>query len=130
MAGSETIFMRALEARLKETFFLVNATHFEAGCLREAWNTKVSWEHMPEGNRHQVGNVGSRPVVIQIFWVRINGKLIGFWEATSQIVDYEMIDKWFRENCNPPKWNKGRLNARCNPANFHLCVNAIEEGNR
>ncbi|MFZ2048766.1 MAG: hypothetical protein WAV25_00465 [Minisyncoccia bacterium] len=116
------------DPRFKETFFLVEATHFERMCLgkRDEWE---GWEEQSSGYICQVGTLARRPVTVGVSWARIKGKLVGFWEAESQVVDYAMIEKWLDKYWSPPKWDGGTRNARCNAMNFHHCIHAIREAN-
>lgn len=116
------------DQRFSETFFLVEASSCEKLYLWKEWHKRVKWEEQSSGCFGQVGKLSGRPVVISVFWAKIDGRLIGFWESTSQVVDYKMIEKWFSKNCVPPKWD-GTRHARCDAMNFHLCIQAIREAN-
>ena len=59
-----------------------------------------------QGSSPQVGVLAGMPVQINIFWHRIIGlgldgrrtaRLIGFWEPTSLVVDYRLIEKWMKK---------------------------------
>lgn len=117
------------DPRFKETFFLVEASSFEKQSLWERWNDLLVWEDQNRGCIGQVGILDDRSVVISVFWANIEGKLVAFWEPTSQVVDYKMIEEWFAQNCVPPKVDRGTRNARCNAMNFHSCIHAIREAN-
>jgi hypothetical protein len=54
---------------------------------------RVSWEQL-SGMSQTIGKLDKRPVAVTVFWNRLNGHLIGFWEATSQVVDHKMIEEW------------------------------------
>lgn len=122
-------FVPPQDPRFKETFFLVEASSFERQCLWKRRHDLTSWEDQNSGYMGQIGILARRPVVISVFWARINGRLVGFWESTSQVVDHEMIEKWFEKNCAPPKWDNGTRRARCDAMNFHFCMHAIQEAN-
>ena len=91
--------------KIKQTEYLVEATSNE---VLDIWRTycdtsfhphegmkKYSWEQMNPGWAPTIGQLDGRPVRISMFWNRLDGHMIGFWEATSQVVDYRMIDEWF-----------------------------------
>lgn len=118
------------DKRFKETFFLVEATSFERQCLWEKWNKKLNWKDQGMGCVGQIGTLAKLPVVICFFWAHIDGRQIAFWESTSRVTDSEMAKKWLEENCIPPKWDGGTRNSRCDAANFHLCIHAIQEANQ
>ena len=47
-----------------------------------------------KGFCEQIGKLDKRPVMISIFWNRINGHQIGFWSMDSQVTDHKMAEKW------------------------------------
>ena len=56
----------------------------------DSWETGV-------GTNVTVGWVGDMPVAITIWWDKINGKYVGFYESTSVVVHHDMIHKWIRK---------------------------------
>lgn len=111
------------DKRFKETFFLAHATDFETEALWKAWHEAVKWEQEPGGWSAQIGTLGGHPVTLYLFWARINGRLVGFWQSPGRVVDYQMIEKWLDRNCVPNYY-------RCSAMNFHVCIHAIEEANK
>ncbi len=128
MAKRRFSFAPPQDKKFAETFFLVEATSFERHCLWMQYHRKVSWQN-EMGCMGQIGVLGNRPVVLSVFWARIDGKLVGFWEMTSQVADFEMAKKWLSKNCTPPKWDNGRRVPQSNAENFHNCIDAIKEAN-
>lgn len=120
----------SVDKRFQETFFLVEASSFEKHYLWKEWNEQVKWEGESSGYLIQVGELGGRPVTISISWVRIDGRLVGFWNSPSQVSDYKMVTAWLGENCVTPNWDRGTRNANCDATNFHLCLNAIRDANK
>lgn len=69
---------------------------------------RVHWQQVHQGLIETVGliRIGKEemPVCVSLFWNRLRAKpedaghLVMFWEATSQVVDHRMIDRWFKEN--------------------------------
>lgn len=94
---------------------------------------RMPWEQDTEGLCPQVGTLAKNPVRIAIFWNRIGGvynketgqfddrRLVLFWEATSRVVDFEMVEKWLEERTPNAK-------VRTNAMNFHLVAHAITRG--
>lgn len=117
------------DERFKDTFFLVEATSFERLCLWNERGEQEVWEDQSIGYMVQVGTLDRRPVTIQIFWFRIDGRLVGFWDSPSQVVDHKMVEEWLDENCTPAKWDNRTRHARCDAMNFHLCIHAIRQAN-
>lgn len=116
------------ESRLKVTDFLVEATHNEWHMLWSRWCSDSNecrepifkkWEQLG-GWLVTVGKLDGRPVCISLNWDRLDGFLVCDWEATSEVVDYKMVNKWLDEHFSG-KTKDGRR-ARCNAQNFHLCT--------
>jgi hypothetical protein len=53
------------------------------------------------GHMVTVGHIEDRPIVISLSYARIYGQRVVFWEATSQLIDHAMIEKWFEEHFAP-----------------------------
>lgn len=121
-----------LEDRLDHTVFLVQATHNETHSYWKEYHDNPdkrfkeppikTWDQA-SGKCFTVGYFGEHPVAVQIFWNKINGQWVGFWEPTSRVVDYQMIEKWLDQNYTR-KTHDGR-NARCDSSNFHNCLAEI-----
>ncbi len=64
-----------------------------------------------------IGEIDARPICVSISYVRLNGKLVAFYDGTSQLVDLKMIDEWIE------------LHAKdipsANASNFHQCFDYI-----
>lgn len=125
------------ESRLAKTLFVVEATSFETQCLW-AENAKDSscrrftprqWEQVNPGWLVTVGELDSRPICVSMSWSRIDGHLVMFWEATSQVVDTVQIEKWLSQHF-AGKWDNGTRQATTNAMNFHHCLNAIDDANK
>ena len=124
------------ESRLTRTLFIVEASSFEQLCL---WSehaadsasrrfTPRQWEQLNPGWSVTVGNIGARPVCLSANWARIDGQLVMFWEATSEVVDYAQIKKWLSRHFNG-KWDHGTRDATADAMNFHHCLAAIDTAN-
>jgi hypothetical protein len=138
-----------LDYRFADTIFIVEATRNEQHTFWErystenrklslqqnpnyqpAWNYRlVNWEQDSIGFSLQVGELDKRPVCVSFFFVRIDGQRVVFVDPTSQVVDHEMIRKWFEKNFYPT-WNDGTRFAHCDSSNFHHCLDAVREANR
>lgn len=109
-----------IDYAMKNTFYLVEATsneklHFYFDAIR--WGFKV--EQCNPGTVINLGKFHDMPVVFGIFWLKIQGKLIGFWDATSQVVDYRMIEEWFDTNMKGVE--------KTDSSNVHLAYHAVRE---
>jgi hypothetical protein len=80
-----------------KTVFLVEATSFEMSRLCVENAGKVDWVDNKEGRLVHIGSLGTRPVKLHLTWATINGCVVCFYEATSELVDWDMIDKWIAQ---------------------------------
>lgn len=119
------------EEVLKNTFFVIAATHFEEMCLREQtsytenvrqFKAYLHWGETVFSEVITVGQIDGFPVNITARWIVINGKLIMFWNPCSRVVDYEMIDSWIKTY-----FRQGSGEYRITDAmNFGLCFKALK----
>lgn len=56
------------------------------------------WKQCLSGPLITVGKLDDRPVCISVFVHTIDDERIVFYEATSMVVDHQMIDNWFLEH--------------------------------
>lgn len=126
--------------------FVVEATSYEQLSLWQQWSTEaqkgdlawtppkrlrtnfVAWEGDRAGWMVEVGKVNGAPVCISMMGATLDGVRVLFYEATSRVVDWGMIEAWFKENCWP-RWDSGTRRAHCDAMNFHHCLDAIRERN-
>ena len=108
------------EKMIRETEYLVEASHEQTHQMWLLWHSVLDLKQVGRGLMRHVGNVGKHEVWVTLFWYYIEGKLVGFYEGTSRVVDHELIKGWAEKTfaC----WKEG---ARCNMANFHHCLYAV-----
>lgn len=132
-----------LKQLLAETKFVVEATSHESQSWWEKYSdeaqfvprrypdekipatNRYKWEQLNPGYAPTIGMFKGFPVVMHMWWFRINGVLVMFYEATSRVVDYDMIEKWLQKNC-APRWCNGSRLAHCNSSNFHHALDYID----
>ena len=91
---------RDFQTKMQEdTEYLVEADSFAQQALWERWHDRygVPWEQVGRGWGGTVGHIDKRPVAVMVFFAHIGGKLVGFWECTSQVADYVMAEEWLKE---------------------------------
>lgn len=88
-----------------------------------------SWAQDQLGYTIQIGQLDDRPINICIFFATLDGKKVMFYEAISQVVDYEMVEKWMDHFSKDIRWDISTRRAKCDSSNFHHCLNAIKELN-
>lgn len=111
---------------IRDAVFVVEATHCEKQCFWEqnSRSNRVKWEHVSMGYGHQVGTlkVGRKvhPVVVAVSFAILDGSLVAFYEPTSRVVDYDMVEAWVK--AESPAYASGK---ECNADNFHHCLGAV-----
>lgn len=81
--------------------------------------TDKQWTQIYPGWCVTVGKLDNRPVNISIYWVEINGTVIGFYGSDSEVTDWKMIKEWLDVNF------KGV--PRTNHTNIHHATGLIDE---
>ena len=82
---------------------------------------KNDWKSGNMGYSRQIGKIGDRTIWVSFYLDTINGLRVLFWNATSQLVDYKMIEDYLEKHCNPMEHDSTRR-AKCDADNFHSCL--------
>lgn len=109
------------EERVRVTAYAVEASDFEQLALWQESHERVPWEHIGTGWLMTVGHVNRKPVCVATTWQRIHGQIVMFYEATSRMVDHEMVERWIAKHIG------SGAEKRCNAMNFHLCLGVLEK---
>lgn len=72
--------------------FAEEARMFECGQF-----IRYRWEQNSSGYLETVGTIDNRCVCISILTDKVDGKKLLFWFATSEAVDYQLIDQWLQK---------------------------------
>ena len=72
---------------------------------------KRPWKQEGMGFLLTVGLMDDRPICVTFSFAVISEKRICFWEATSQLVDYVVVENWLKEKFPGVR--------RTNAMNFH-----------
>lgn len=105
----------------KDVVFSVEANSFEKHALWNKHQDKLKLDS--HGKLITVAKVNERPICISVILGTINQKKILFWHATSELVDYKLINEWLNAFLPQP------LDAdnHCDPTNFHICIHALTD---
>lgn len=109
------------ETKLAETAYCVEADDFAHLELWAKHHKATGWVQHPMGYGELVGKLARMPVFLHMHWATLHGRLVMFYEATSQVVDHRMVDRYLTRHC--PAFRDGK---RTNALNFHLCLGEIE----
>lgn len=116
--------------KFDKVVYFVEATSFEHHSLwkRDCHDEKIisNWEQ-DIGHGIRVGKVGKHEVWVNFMFSKLDGQMVCFYNATSQVVDHTMVENWIKKNC-PVKTSDGRW-AMCDADNFHHAIHRIEEIN-
>jgi hypothetical protein len=82
--------------KLMSAAAVVEADSFAQQMLWERWNERIEWESESLGHGLHIGKVDDRPVYVSFSYAKIKGETVVFWYATSQVVDYKMIEDWIK----------------------------------
>lgn len=119
------------DPRYEATLYLIEATHHETNAewCRLAKSSPyrydlkdirtVEWVQTNPGYWTEVGKLAGHPVVVNLHWAHLNGALVCFWESTSRVVDYDMIEKWLDKKFP-------NVVVKTNATNIHLALNEID----
>ena len=90
----------------------------------QEWHKKIQWEEDSSGLVYTVGYLSELPVVIELFWVTLNGHRVCFYNSTSRVVDWTMIKGWLSKVCYP-LWDGNSRHADTDAMNFHHCIQHV-----
>jgi len=118
------------DERFKDTIFAVEATGYERLALwrefRDQFGEK-NWEEDSMGFSQQVGELAGLPVMVTVFFTKIFGQRVCFYESESMVTHYDMVKTWVMNQCNNPKWYNGYRTAQADAMNFHHAIDAARE---
>jgi hypothetical protein len=95
-----------MEKFLEGAIGVVESTNYERMCLWREYTEirKIEWKDNLSGHGVTVGHVNKNPVCMTLWNAVIGGHKVLFFEATSQLVDHRMIDKWFQDHMPKSGW--------------------------
>lgn len=119
MTYEEVYLLDSAEKRFEKTEYLIEATHEEEFGLWRQHHDKMKWvqchgfwQTIGEVEIRRLGDTGNfkkMPVTVTMNWQLIDGHLVCFYEASSLVVDYGMVEEWIRPKCKQ----------HTNASNFH-----------
>lgn len=120
---NETIRYDSLEDVYKDVFGIVEANSFETLELWKYWHQEkgYTWVQNNSGWLVHVGDLADKEVWISPLAHIVNGKKILFVEATSSVVDWEMIDEYLKKHVPSAIKENGYLRKE-SAMNFHCLV--------
>lgn len=78
-----------------------------------------TWTDYNCGLVEVIGFVVDMPICISLFPAEVGGHKLLFIDATSQVVDYRMIDQWLKDNPPASAFREDSYVNKTNAMNFH-----------
>jgi len=123
-----TKLLTDLDLRFEDCEFIVEATFCEKFFLWKEWHAAVPWEEDNMGLNTKLGVLDSRPLMLTVFFVKINGHRVAFYESGSQLVDHKLMYDFFEKNFQV-SYDGGRW-AHCDAMNFSHCIHCVIQEDR
>ena len=113
-----------IDTLIEKAQFAVEANSYEKINLWLEYKDKLDWKQITEGKLITLGKVDDLPICMSIFVDILNGVPVMFYEMTSLMVDYRLVDDYL-EN----KFGEFHSRDYCtNSMNFGRIVNEIVKG--
>ncbi len=110
-----------IKKRWEGTRFLVEADDFTQTRLWVDHHNQVKWEDFRDGINVCITKTAIGPLHVQVNWTVLDGVLVAFYEATSDVVVYSLMEDWIKD--------KAPQAQRTNAQNFHHVLLGIREIN-
>lgn len=109
-----------IKTRIKSTMGLVEATSEEVHRMY-FWFQEMGHtvEQISDGIGRTIGTFHGHDIVVSLRWHKVDGVLIGFYEAESVVVNHNMVKEWIKTAF--PHLKPGAIN---NASNSHNTLNA------
>ena len=118
-----TIRYANLEELYKDVYGIVEANSFETLTLWQHWHKEkgYSWIQNNSGWLECVGKLSEKEIWISPLAHIVNGRKILFIEATSSVVDWDIIEDYLKKSVPSAIKACGYLN-KYNAMNFHCLI--------
>ena len=83
--------------KMSQVVYFVEATSFEKYSLWKQYHEKIDWKQESEGFGNTVGEFGGEPIFINFNFAYLYGKLICFYDATSNVVNHQMVESYIKK---------------------------------
>jgi hypothetical protein len=119
----------SLEELLAGTEYLIEANSFERMHLYNEYKDRGWNGRYIAGYGKQVGTLAGFPVFISLSFTMYKDHLICFYEATSVIVDHDMISKWLQNNTKCGILHGGGVHYywRTDAMNAHIAFQELDD---
>lgn len=132
--------------RLAQTVYIVEASNFEQHILWSEFSKegevftqtplrkrpRETWEQITPGEGCTFGERDGQNMMVMFSWVKLNGQLIAFYNATSQLVDYAILEEWLNHHMPhlyPAEGHESRHHYT-DAQNFHQALHHVDALNK
>lgn len=106
-----------LEEMMEVTEYAVEANRFEKSHLWRRYEYEVLWQEILGGYGVSVPDDGG---FVSLLWGIIEGKCVLFYEVTSNIVNFQVVESWIKSNMD--------IKLMVDSSNFYQIINDIKKG--
>ena len=105
--------------RFASVEYMIEADDFAKLKLWEEWHDAIEWEQDLSARHEEVGHLSGHPVSVLVSFATINGHGVAFYWSHGRVVDWEMVDRWMKQQCPPNT-------PHCDAMNFHCALRVID----
>lgn len=110
-------------AEHQDVVYMVETTSYEKLALWREYHKELNWQEVTHGGpMFQLGELAGRPIVLSVNIISILGRKVMFYEPTSQVVDWVMVEDFLKKS-----WPNVQMT---NGMNFFNAVHYIRELNK
>ena len=121
---TDSIQYETLEDVYKDVYGIVEATSYESLTLWQHWHKEkgYTWVQNNSGWLECVGKIGGKEVWISPLAHIVNGRKILFVDATSSVVDWDLIEEYLTKNVPSACTRNGVYLNKESAMNFHCLI--------
>lgn len=109
-------------AEHQDVVYMIEANSFESMSLWREYNEALEWKECTSGGpMFQLGELDSRPIVLGVNIIKVDGRKVMFYDPTSQVVDWVMVEDFLEKS-----WPNAK---KTNAMNFFNAVHYIRDLN-
>lgn len=107
-----------IDKRLANTFYAIEADSYACHMIWAKY-----FHDVPKAERKfiviqdshlisfEIGRIGKRPIILSLRWYTVNDHLVLFYDCTSQLADWKMVEDWMKKYMPHIKEKSDAMNA-------------------
>lgn len=111
-------YINEIDSRLVNTFYAIEADSYACHMIWAEYffnipkdKRKFEFVQEPVGISFEIGRIEKRPIMLSFRWYTINGHLVLFYDCTSQLADWKMVNEWLNKYMPHIKEKSDAMNA-------------------